>query len=391
MSNGGNHADLIVQTPDGRTVLLDYGYSVTQSNTNPSGGMVQNSQLTGVGIRDTIFDGDGKPVGEIPSDLGVLLHQMTDQPVSDLDPLASGRANNVATGGKQLLKHIRIFASVGTTPTGNLAQGAGVSAHFDTREVVGRQNSAYLSLRGAAMLYQNDNTVADLLQSIRSRGYYANLHAEAGMPALTKTLSSGGQLSLRGKAVANFESQQAVSSTDSDIYRIADVKNLDNRFNFGAGVEARYCSADGNTFLNSEVMILGGVAAKSFTDATQGIGVYYEGVAYRVGGEHRISPSTSVVGNATVVQRTGGLGTEGRFTLGVLERYHGFRVAGMVGVEGPIGARAPAFVPGGQRRIDFDATVTDPSERYTLGVRTSCPVGTGLRTCYLGGIFDAKF
>ena len=80
-SNRGGHATLIVVDPNdkNRIIKLNYGDAQTDDGKKGKAALDQDNSLPNVGMRYRIYNNEGKPIASIPTELGSILKEVTDQ------------------------------------------------------------------------------------------------------------------------------------------------------------------------------------------------------------------------------------------------------------------------------------------------------------------------
>lgn len=80
-SNRGGHATLIVVDPNdkNRIIKLNYGDVRTDDGKKGRAALDQDNSLPNVGMRYRIYDNEGKPVASVPTELGNILKDVTNQ------------------------------------------------------------------------------------------------------------------------------------------------------------------------------------------------------------------------------------------------------------------------------------------------------------------------
>ena len=80
-SNRGGHATLIVVDPNdkNRIIKLNYGDAQTDDGKKGKAVLDQDNSLPNVGMRYRIYNNEGKPIASIPTELGGILKEVTDQ------------------------------------------------------------------------------------------------------------------------------------------------------------------------------------------------------------------------------------------------------------------------------------------------------------------------
>jgi hypothetical protein len=343
------HSVIAVQDPNNpdNLVKLNYG-EMTQDdrNTGPEA-LRQYTSLPDVGIAYRIFDADAKPVGRIPTELGLILRDVTNATPS----LIQTRPYNLArVGASSDLGSFNLFT--GTTSSGDHLVGAA----FDTTI---RHSNRQLTEVGVALVQQDINSPT---VSLRQDLLYARVKSEFS----TSDMRIGG-MSLRGEAGAEAE----VLYGRHDGQRLSDGREIKgNTFDLSgsifAGVSSSYETAGGSTITGR----VRGYFYPDFANETEAkrMTLVHDRTEASVGFATDLSPKTRALAETGIVIRQYG---EAAFVRGALEGigstdYHAF-----ASYSTPLSRDTPSFMPerdrlmtiGGGRAMSSGWTVNMSFER----------------------------
>lgn len=374
-TKGGGHAVVLCQDPQdkNKSHTINYNYLTKTTSTDSLSHFEMNNYIPNNGIEVKLYDNNGKPLASLPTNLGVLLYEMSGGNPLDLDPMIRSKNSTI---GVSLLseKMTTISAGVGMTPDGDKVMGMSVGM---------KTNATYAPSRLNVTLYSSERDT-EYFGKLKNQGVYIN----AEQRLQTKNIvinSSAGEFAFRPYVSGGVQFHIARTSLERST---SDAEfGARGAYRVGAGVEGSFRSNDGNTRVMGNVEVRADWSKSDVRDE-QSFSLKPNMVVANVGVEQKVSDRVSVIGNGTVVARKE-FGVQSRQEVGVA--VYGPKntvVAATVGHEGQIAGSAPVFVPGSRERYYADVSVTK-NDKYRLSGGGWCDKST--KDCGVRATATVKF
>jgi hypothetical protein len=351
-TRGGGHAVVLCQDPQNKDKVHTINYNfITKTETKDAlGHFEMNSTIPNTGVEVKVYNNEGKPISSIPTNLGVLLYEMSGGNPKDLDPMLKSRNSII---GVSLLnkKMTSIHAGIGFSPDGDKLMAMSVGM---------KTGSTYLPSRVNVTVYSNERET-HIYGNMKNQGVYVNLEqrvqskkiiiqSEAGEFSFRPYLSGGVQMNIARTAFNETSGGPKFGANSSQ--------------RLGAGVEGQYTSHNGST------RVIGYIEAradyiKADVRDEKSYTLSPNMIIGDVSAEHKVSDRVSLIGNGTVVARKE-FGVQSRQEVGVA--VYGPKdtvIAATLGHEGQVAGSAPVFVPGSRERYYADVSIAK-NDKYRL-------------------------
>ncbi|MFL5783271.1 MAG: transglutaminase-like domain-containing protein [Bacteriovoracaceae bacterium] len=348
---GDGHATVIAQDPDdpAKTYNINYNYVTSTQSGDALSHLQNDSTIPSVGTNMRLYDADGHPLTVLPTNLGVALHEIMGGNASDMDPMLRSATDTV---------------SVQYSKKGPVAIGAGASVTPDGDKVIGltatyKSESEHFPGTFSVVVY-NDERDTNIRGHLSTTGVYLEgVQHVISDPITVKTSA--------GTASVNFEGRINLSNNFSysrlSVYSEKGF-SADNDISAGAGVHARFASSNGGTNFNTSVMVDGGVAKRDVRDEGSTTFDLRDVTATAVVSQRVSSHLQGFVSGAVVDRKS--LGVTAREEAGLrLTHANGSQTSVVVGHEGSVSGKTPAFVPGSIRQLYAD--IEHRNEAYGVG------------------------
>lgn len=321
----GAHANVITTDPEtGKIVKFNYANVTSMKNGSGTEALIQDSTIPDHGLVFRIYDSDGKPVTQVPSELGIILRETAGAETrSFTDTNYSLQKVGVNIGG------VNGNLFTGKTSTGENIYGVALYAKEESEDV---------SLNVGMSLSKVDGNRTYM--RIEQENLYARMSGEVRSPKLEKdSLSVGGFLGVNNEVMGYNSHESYISSnyTKSANYEIdakADV-SVGVRGNLKLGTDTLVTNKTYATFYPD----LANVAAGSIRTLT----VVKDSVVIQSGVTRNLDKNQVVLLDTTVMLKNYGT------SMGIKAAYEDNRNRLKInaGYEVPIDSDMPAFLPGG--------------------------------------------
>ncbi len=158
-STHGGHATVIVQDSDDPSKVVQYNYSDTNGGSSQGiGGLTQRSDLPDAGTTFRVFDSNGKPIDQVPSEIGFVLTKMSGMDTDKIAPGVEARGVHIIdTGYENSYLKVNVFGS--QTSNGEQSYGMGVSLKAMG---IRSSNGAAATIQFGAAFHKSELTDGDL-------------------------------------------------------------------------------------------------------------------------------------------------------------------------------------------------------------------------------------
>lgn len=357
-TKGGGHAVVLCQDPENKdkTHSINYNYITKTTSKDALTHFDSNNYIPNTGIEVKIFDNAGKPLTSLPTNLGVLLYEMSGGNPKDLDPMLKSRNTTI---GVSLLnkKMTSISAGYGISPDGDkvIAMSVGM-----------KTGSTYAPSRMNITAYMNERQT-DYFGKMENKGVYLNLEQRLQTKSVV-IKSAAGEFKFRPYVSGGV--QFNIASTSFERSESDSSLGVRGAYRASAGLEGSYVSNDGRTKVSGNIEARADYIKADVRDE-QSYRLSPNTYVLDVAVEQKVSDRVSVVGNGTVVARRE-LGMQSRQEVGVA--VYGPKdttTTVTVGHEGQIKGSAPVFVPGSRERYYADVSVTK-NDKYRISAGGFC-------------------
>lgn len=209
-SNRGGHATLLAVDPNdkNRIIKMNYGELYTDDGRKGSAALDQNNSLPNVGMQYRIYDSNGKPLASVPTEIGNLLRDATNQEKAPGDSVRSYNLQRAYIGND----YIQGALFTGKTSTGE---------NIDGISLYGKASSKYLDVEAGGAGFK---TKADkMYYTIDEAGVYGY-----GKSTLKATVYEGKYGTVGTGVGASIEvMQNNVNSTDKSYGSKSSAKTID--------------------------------------------------------------------------------------------------------------------------------------------------------------------
>jgi hypothetical protein len=278
----GHHAVLLVQDPNNPKKIIKINYSLVQSNENVASGsaLTQDGILADTGIVYKIYDADGKSVGNVPSEMGRVLRDITNYQ----DSVDQGV--NPYNLTKTIIRSRWVDATLfsGSLSNGDKVNGISFNKTFDSGTTQEEIGLAYIERRGNSKI---DSTIDQQALFLRIR-------------KVQQREKHIGPVLIRGRAGTEIEGALLISRVEvksSD--KVLEGKTVDAHGSLFGGAEIEYAT-DAATYL-------AGVNFVSVIDfnnlagaASSGYGLFLDETQVFLAAEAQINEDTKARGKVMV-------------------------------------------------------------------------------------------
>lgn len=353
-TDGGGHATVLIQDAKNpnKTNIVNYAYVTSTEGTSPLKHLLQDNTIPSVGTNYRVFDSNGKYLIELPSNLGVLLHEMGGGKASDLDPM---------------LRSENSFASIGlSNPKEGLSVNIakGVSADGDNVNALAAtmtDNSETMPMWATGVLYQSTRDTALLGKMTTIGGYIAAEQVFQHKP-LVLQMSDG---KIDAQAFMSFGLHFNMSDVKTEISDNKGI-SLDSTVKASMGGKVNYQSDDGKSKVHAIVVATGAMTKKDVRD--EGSTTFdLRDITGTVGTSQEIASGVHGITNITTTVRRSDLGIQSRQEAGLNFKVLDGNGQVVVGHEGQIKGRSLAFVPGSTDRLYAEASFRDKRDNDISG------------------------
>jgi hypothetical protein len=353
-TDGSGHATVISQDPDNKnkTYNINYNYVTSTEGASPLKHLQQNSTIPSVGVNYNIFDANGKHLTNLPSNLGVLLHEMGGGPASDLDPMLKsenslaqiGLYNNKAGMGISVAKGL---SADGDSVNALVGTYYGESEHFPVNANVVLFNSTRdTNLKGKQV---TNGLYFDADQTIQSAPHTVELgKGNVSMQIFGKVGVRGGFYNV----TTEINDKKGIT--------------LDSDINMKIGGAATYKSESEKTVVSTSVLATTGMALKDVRESGK-MTWDLRDVTGSVVVSQQISENLKGFASGTVTARKGDLGIQSRQEVGLNFKVLDKNGEVVIGHEGQVKGREIAFVPGSIEKYYMDVSFMDKKNNAITG------------------------
>ena len=345
-TDGGGHATVLIQDAKNpnKTNTVNYAYVTSTEGTSPLKHLLQDNTLPSVGTSYRVFDSNGKYLIELPSNLGVLLHEMGGGKASQLDPM---------------LRSENSFASIGLANpkeglSVNLAKG--VSADGDSVNAIAANmtdNSETMPMWATGVLYQSTRDTALKGKMTTLGGYIAAEQVIQHKPFVLE-MADG---KLDAQAFMSFGIQLNIADVKTEISDSKGI-SMDSTVKGSVGGKVNYQSNDEKSKVHAIVVATGAMTKKDVRD--EGSTTFdLRDITGSVGTSQEIASGVHGITNITTTIRRSDLGIQSRQEAGLNFKVLDGNGQVVVGHEGQIKGRSLAFVPGSTQRVYAEASYRD--------------------------------
>lgn len=126
----GGHATVLAVDPNNKNRIIKFNYGELYTDDGKKGTAVldQNNSLPNVGMQYRVYDDEGKPLAAIPSEIGQILKEVTNQPRQPGDSVRSYALNKVFFENEQVSGSL----FTGKTSTGEVINGLALNKSMNS-------------------------------------------------------------------------------------------------------------------------------------------------------------------------------------------------------------------------------------------------------------------
>lgn len=326
----GYHANVITTDPDtGKIVKFNYAETTSMKKGSGTEALTQDTTMPDHGLAFRIYDSTGKPVTQVPSELGQILKETTGEETRAFtDKHYSLYRAGVNIGGMDG----NLFS--GRTSSGENIYGV---------SLYGKKETENVSLNGGISLSKVEGNRTYM--RIDQENLYARLSAEVRTPKLEK-----GSLSVNGFLGANGEGMiyNARESYISSNYTKSASRELDGSIDAYVGIK-------GTTKLGADTVVTNKTYATFYPDTANvavavagihGATIVRDNVTIQSGVTHSIDKNQIMLLESTVMLKNYGT------SMGIKAAYENQadQMKISAGYETPLKQDMPTFLPGGTSR-----------------------------------------
>ncbi len=328
ISNSGGHATMLAVDPNDKNKIYKFNYGEMYSDRASKGAAAldQDNSLPNIGMNYRVYDKDGKPLAVVPTEIGNMLREVTDQSKKPGEEsrsysLLKAYFNTDKTGGS--------FFS-GTTSTGETITGVAFTGKMDLKNIDIKAGVVGYKARANKLYYDIDETGfyafdETNLKTVLYEGNYGKFDAGVG----TKIEI----IKVNAKSMDKvYDDISRVSAIDSNVSFNAKAnysKELDknNSISFGTQVNARIDKSN----------IADEGSRKLQYDSTVLISKYDHAIADDLKSSLEMATTFNKYGNNLTLKAS------------LKDESQTFNVGSNV----PVGKRAPAFFSGQEKNFRF--------------------------------------
>jgi len=330
----GGHAILAIDDPEnpGNLVKLNYSYVTQESEISGGAQLTQDTTLPDIGINYRVYDADGKPVGNVPTEVGQIFKDVTNQ-----------KSYDVAKSYTLQKAYVETPIGTGTVFTGRTSAGDNLVGVAINKKV---EQGLWENEYGLALAKrEGERTVV----SIDQEALYARVNTRLNTPQL----SYGDNFSMNGFAGMNLEGMVANTRvTNKEIGTTREGTGIDAMTTFYMGAEGEWNSEDGNTTVTSEVVASSYIDWKNEVNTTEGQTLALDNVRWTTGVEHGVTDSMRVMGEGTIIMRQ--VGSSAIISGGLRNERTGLSIDGAY--QAPLSNSLPSFMNGATHSFSTGVT-----------------------------------
>lgn len=319
----GYHSDVITTDPaTGKIVKFNYSEATEMKKGTGTAALIQDSTMPDHGLNFRIHDADGKPVTQVPSELGQMLREATG---GDTRPFLDSNYSLAKVGVKFGGVDGNLF--VGKTSTGENLYGLALFKKF---------NSEYVSVEGGLAISKLEGNRT--FMTLDQENLYARLAAEVRSPTLEL-----GRLSLSAFAGAEGE---VLGYRGLESYRSGNLSKETENMQFDARAELQV-GLRGRLDLSSSTILTTKTYTTFYPDIghvakADKVGLFKDSIIVESGISHSLSDQQAVILESSIMLKNYGT------SMGIRAAYEDYenkiRVHGSYST--PLSKEAPSFLPG---------------------------------------------